>query len=1111
MNTDRNLLFGVLALELELITYTQFVEACEDWAKQHDASLGEMLVEKKWVSKEELAEVERLLERMLRRHKGDTRLALAETCNADIREAIRDIGDPLTRKTIDLLPPAPNFVQVGLVETVDLPMDRRSRYSLTKIQGQGGLGRVWLARDDALQRSVALKEPKARGGIGADDWRRFVVEAQITGQLEHPNIVPVYELVHERDSRDVFYTMRFVRGQTLSGAIGAYHERREAKRAEALELRGLLTAFIAICHALAYAHSRGVVHCDLKPSNVMLGAFGEVIVLDWGLAKVIAGSHDPDSPAVHISDDVRSTYAESGAVKGTVAYMSPEQAEGRTELIDSRTDIYGLGAILFAILCNQQPHRAEKTDTTEDMLRRIANEPTPRARDILSSVPPALDAICAKAMAINRRERYASAQDLAKDVERWLADQEVSVYRDPWSTRLLRWTRRHRAITLSAVAAGIAVTLVSAAAAVLVDAARRNEVAALAQANESLDAERKALAREEAAKREATRRFRQSQQTVDTMLSGVGEVLQYYPGAKAVRERLLEEAARTYAEFAKDQTDDPQLRHESARAYVRLGDVQSMLGEHAAAQDSYQAALDAFASLAGNVSGPELSLDRAACLTKLGAASAEMGVRESARTTYEQALNLLATLPESSQASHARASVLLHRGQLRGRTEPQRAQEDYEAAEALLAKLSNANSNRTDGGAKEQATLVSSLALARSLLGQALAERGEGEAAVEMLERAVKAFRELVQLDPDYPPHVDGLAFSEVQLASALRTLAREAEQARALDRAIADFTALAETVPGAPRFRENRAVARTNRAWLLHEQGNNTAAREMLDQAIAELNELYESPARIPRYLEQMAAAAVVLGQVLSDLDQNETAETNLQSAIAAYEQRLLAQEPTSARYERGLGAARRHLGRLWQKLERHDDAEGELARAVERLKAALARSEEPFARDELALAQENLGDLSQKKGRSEDAQRQYAAAQQTRQGLPEDPEYRFKRAKLLAKLAAEESRAQAREAAAKLMKDFPDVDKYRSLLGAILFEVGDYPACIRELTQIENTTAALNSPHLYWISLAYAARAEPGDAERAKLALERGVQRRKDHAPGRLELLELERRANR
>jgi eukaryotic-like serine/threonine-protein kinase len=261
--------------------------------------------------------------------------------------------------------------------------------------------------------------------------------------------VPVYELSRRPEDDQPFYTMRFVRGRTLREAIVEHHARRAAGETDPVERLKLLQAFVNVCQATGYAHSRGVVHRDLKPENVVLGGFGEVVVLDWGLARMVdcPESDDVRPPGLTVSAEARADATLAGTQLGTPTYMAPEQAEGRLDLIDARTDVYGLGGILFEILTGRAPH--EGTDAI-DILRRVATGPTPRAKAVDPAVPPALDAIAARAMARVRAERYARAADLAEDVQRWLADEPVSAYPEPWSQRIARWTRRHRAAVIAA-------------------------------------------------------------------------------------------------------------------------------------------------------------------------------------------------------------------------------------------------------------------------------------------------------------------------------------------------------------------------------------------------------------------------------------------------------------------------------------------------------------------------------------------------------------------------------------------------------------------------------------------------------------------------------------
>jgi serine/threonine protein kinase len=226
--------------------------------------------------------------------------------------------------------------------TNDQSLAQPERYHRLRLHATGGIGRVWLAHDSDLGRDIALKELRPEHAEDATFGARFLQEARITGQLEHPAIMPVYSLV--RDGRQPFYTMRFVKGRTLSAAARAYHDRRLAGRADPLELPTLLNAFVTVCNALAYAHSRGVIHRDLKGQNVILGDFGEVVVLDWGLAKVVGRPEgEAHSPAVVLGEAANdSGYTVQGEMLGTPAYMAPEQAAGRLDLIDFHTDVYGL-------------------------------------------------------------------------------------------------------------------------------------------------------------------------------------------------------------------------------------------------------------------------------------------------------------------------------------------------------------------------------------------------------------------------------------------------------------------------------------------------------------------------------------------------------------------------------------------------------------------------------------------------------------------------------------------------------------------------------------------------------------------------------------------------
>jgi serine/threonine protein kinase len=333
--------------------------------------------------------------------------------------------------------------------------DSDVRYKLVRKLGQGGLGRVWLAIDLNLNRYVALKEISHPSKATDAIVDRFKHEAEITGRLEHPGIVPVYHLGKDGSGR-TFYTMRFLGKKTLQDSIAEYHERREEGDHDPMLLRHLLIAFVNICHALGHAHSRKVIHRDLKPENIVIDSFGQVIVIDWGLAKVL-----DETSVESLADSVRNGDANrtgEGQVLGTPLYMAPEQAAGRLDEVDSRTDIYGLGSILFAIITGYAPHEQTQQASVDSgvgfrgMISVIASGKTPSSREIHPSADPALAAICEKAMARRRYARYQEATELAEEIQRWMAGESVTAYHETTLQRARRWIARHQGLSQALVA-----------------------------------------------------------------------------------------------------------------------------------------------------------------------------------------------------------------------------------------------------------------------------------------------------------------------------------------------------------------------------------------------------------------------------------------------------------------------------------------------------------------------------------------------------------------------------------------------------------------------------------------------------------------------------------
>lgn len=363
MDTNHSLLSGVLALQIDLIDEQQFVEACRRWTAKTDVVLTDILIESGWITRIDESEINRFVERRLKKHNGDAQASLAAALDHKTRYTLPQIVDldverslvglSASSKMDETLNYSPNIEGSHPAVTEHGEHHPDERYALTNLYAEGGIGRVWLARDQQLNRDVALKDIRPDMADNPTVIARFLNEAQITAQLEHPVIVPVYELARRKSDRKPYYAMRFLQGRTLSETVREHHQEKADAEKLPLDFITLLNAFVAICNTVAYAHSRGVVHRDLKGQNVLLGDFGDVIVLDWGLAKSTNQPSETATQPVRFQLDAELT--SPGEAVGTPAYMAPEQANGRLDLTDHRTDIYGLGAILYEILTGRPP------------------------------------------------------------------------------------------------------------------------------------------------------------------------------------------------------------------------------------------------------------------------------------------------------------------------------------------------------------------------------------------------------------------------------------------------------------------------------------------------------------------------------------------------------------------------------------------------------------------------------------------------------------------------------------------------------------------------------------------------------------------------------------
>ncbi len=336
------------------------------------------------------------------------------------------------------------------------------RYRDLEELGQGGVGTVLSGLDPHLGRAVAIKVLKeSAGGNSRERRTRFVREARVMAQLEHPNIMPVHELGTRADGR-VYFTMKRVDGESLDEILMRLGtEEPEAVRTYTLDR--LLDIFSHVCQAVAFAHCRGVLHRDLKPGNILVGRFAEVLVVDWGLAKLLIGEEANADPAANLDletslDLQHKTTTIEGRIAGTPVYMAPEQARGCISELDERTDLYSLGVILYELLTLRRPVDG---GTLPEILQNVQEALVipPRRRMPGRKIPRELDAICMKALAKRPDDRYRDVMDLIVDLERWQAGRPVLACPDPWLRRFWKWCLRHPVKSSTSAVAALSLLL----------------------------------------------------------------------------------------------------------------------------------------------------------------------------------------------------------------------------------------------------------------------------------------------------------------------------------------------------------------------------------------------------------------------------------------------------------------------------------------------------------------------------------------------------------------------------------------------------------------------------------------------------------------------------
>jgi len=791
------------------------------------------------------------------------------------------------------------------------------RFQILHPHAKGGLGEVFLAHDRELHREVALKEIRAEHVADEDMRARFLMEAEITGGLEHPGVVPVYGLGQYPDGRP-FYAMRFIRGQSLREAIQRFHVRRpsaDPSGEQKLLLGRLLRVFVDVCNTVAYAHSRGVLHRDLKPDNVMLGPYGETLVVDWGLAKLVQAEEEAVTEAGHAhvasgSGSLRpaiSTPAPTqyGTAVGTLGYMSPEQAAGLVDQLGPASDVFSLGAILYTILTGKTS--LEDVNSSDWWQATILGRFAP-PRKLDPGVAPPLEAICLKAMALDPAQRYGSARELAEDIEAWLADQPVRAWREPWRVRAGRWMRRHRTL-VSGAAAALLVALVSLGAGVIL----------LTDANRRVRASRDLA---EKRQEDAQRNFRMARTAVDGYLTRVSQDPRLKAhGLEGLRRTLLETAGGFYEKFVQQQPDDADLQWERAWACFRLSEITREVGSKRQALELLDRAQEAFQSLA--LQYPDNDTYESGvvkCRTQLGILHLDGGRQAEARTVLEEALTKAADLarrhPDVAGLEMDLASIHHSLAKLYiDAKEFDRAEAAYQSALAARRRLAGMNPEAPEFQA-ELAGTESNLGLLYHLRGRLREAETALSAARDIQQRLVKKHGDAAQYQSDLAATCNNLASLYADLPG------RQSDAEGAYRMALEVRQRLAREHSQVAEYRRDLARSHNNLATLYCKHARLREAEEAYHAAELIQQDMADQEPEVPEYRNDLAATLNNLGNLYADAEQPDHAETAYRGAIAI-RQRLAVQHPENPDYQNDLATTYNNLGTLCMLAGRLDEAD--------------------------------------------------------------------------------------------------------------------------------------------------------------------------------------------
>jgi serine/threonine protein kinase len=775
-------------------------------------------------------------------------------------------------------------------------------FEIVRELGRGGMGIVYEATQTKLGRRVALKVLPMAAVFDKQQTARFLLEAQAAAQLSHPNIVPVYGVGHERGVH--YYSMRYIEGESLEVAIGRLKETQHVAASSAMNRQlgsgddrftpdtqvGFSTACstrektyitaiaqlgIQAAEALQHAHDYGVVHRDIKPSNLMIDRDGKLWVTDFGLARCQADT----------------SITRTGAILGTVRYMSPEQAAGRRGLVDHRTDIYSLGSTLYELLTLRTPYNA---DASHELLRQIECREPIAPRRLNSAIPFDLETIVLKAISKQRRQRYATAQELADDLRRFTSGSPITARRPSFADRTAKWAARHKYVVTAAIVVALMALIGTTVAAILIAKEQSATAAALSQSQRNFE--------------RSQSNFRQSREVLDHFGLLVVDRLAQFPGTERLRSEVLRDTLRYYDRFIAQAENDPTLQSDLAMTCFKSGEILDRLGDRDKSLESYERARRIFESLDGVDVGTQI----AACHNNIALVLASQGNVDAANTAYGAAIQLyeqrLVANPDHIGCRLQLASTYGNLATLLTNIDRRNeALKYHHRALDLQQQLADDHPERREFR-RELAMTFNNLSYFH--------REDDAKRSVDLNQQAIDLLEQITSAEPENSDWQSDLALSFTNQGSLLAGSGNYEQAEAAYREAIQLYKSLLRDAPNAFAYRRDLAVANNNLGRTLTELRQFEAAQAALENARDVLRALSQEA-------QNDLALLSSLGGVYNNLGLAYEHTKNYDPAIGAYEQAISLQRLALSRAP-SMTTFGNFLDRTYQNYARALDAAG-------------------------------------------------------------------------------------------------------------------------------------------------------------------------------------------